>query len=241
MTDEPTEPPATNRRSRAGSGAVATVLVAVLGFTMAVQIRSHDDDTLATARTEDLVRILADLDAQRTRLRDEIAGLTADRDELTSGDAGHRAALDRATELADSVGILAGTLPATGPGLSLVFTAGSAPIRPAVMLDAVEELRGAGAEAMQLDGGSQSVRIVASSYFATRDDVLVVDGVELAAPYTLQVIGDPDTMATALNIPGGVADTVEKDGGTVKVRQPGAVNVTTLTHAQSPQYAEPLD
>lgn len=234
--------PDTTRLRKPHIGITAAILVGILGFILAVQIRSHDEETLASARTEDLVRILADLDSQRTRLREEIADLSADRDELTTGSAGHQAALERAEELADSVGILAGTLPATGPGLVLTFTPGDSPIRAAVMLDAVEELRGAGAEAMQLAGSNHgAARIIAASYFAEKGDDLIVDGVDLTPVYELTVIGDPDTMATALNIPGGVADTVKKDGGTVMVAQPGTVNVTTLAEAKTPQYAKPLD
>lgn len=220
----------------------AALLVGVLGFTLAVQIRSHDDDGLGAARTEDLVRILADLDSQRTRLTEEIGELRQDRDELASGSEGRQAALERAEELADSVGIMAGTLPASGPGLELSFSAGEDPIRAVVMLDAVQELRGAGAEAMQLAGGDDTaVRVVAATYFAESGSDLLVDGQTLSPAYRLTVIGDPDTMATALNIPGGVVDTVKKDGGTVSVRQPGTVTVTALAEPAEPRYAEPAD
>lgn len=221
---------------------LAMVLVAVLGFTIAVQIRSHSEDTLEGARTQDLVRILADLDAQRSRLSDEIVELEQARDELASGSQGHQAALERAQELADAVGILAGTVKATGPGIELVFTPGDNPIRAAVMLDAVQELRGAGAEAMQINGANGAgVRIIASSFFAEADGELLVDRVRLTAEYRLIAIGDPETMATALRIPGGVEDTVKKDGGTVMVRQPGTVDVTALADAVEPEYAEPVD
>ena len=84
------------------------------------------------------------------------------------------------------------------------------------MLEAVEELRGAGAEAMQIAGASgPAVRIVASTYFADGAGGLVVDGQTLPAPYTLTVIGPAATMQTALMIPGGVADAVARDGGTL--------------------------
>lgn len=229
------------RRSRHVS-VLAAVLVAVLGFTIAVQIRSHGDDSLEVARTEDLVRILADLDAQRSRLSDEIAELEVARDELASGSQGHQAALERAQELADAVGILAGTVPATGPGLELVFSPGDDPVRAAVMLDAIQELRGAGAEAMQISGaGGAAVRVIASTSFAESGGDLVIDGVRLSPDFRLIAIGDPETMATALRIPGGVEDTVKKDGGTVMVRQPGIVEVTALAEAAEPEYAEPVD
>ena len=88
------------------------------------------------------------------------------------------------------------------------------------MLEAVEELRGAGAEAMQIAGASgPAVRIVASTYFADGAGGLVVDGQTLPAPYTLTVIGPAATMQTALMIPGGVADSVARDGGTLQVDQ----------------------
>src|SRR2546421_549005 len=96
----------------------------------------------------DLVRILSDLDAREERLRAEIASLEDTQRQLASGAQGREAALDQARRRADALGILAGTLPAQGPGLQIRFTAGGEPVRAATVLDAVEELRGAGAEAM---------------------------------------------------------------------------------------------
>ena len=88
------------------------------------------------------------------------------------------------------------------------------------MLDAVQELRGAGAEAMQISGGDgATVRIIASTYFLDSDGgISVVDGRRLTGPYTITVIGDPKTMRTALNIPGGVVASVSGDGGNVTSR-----------------------
>ncbi|CAM3523517.1 DUF881 domain-containing protein [Stackebrandtia soli] len=241
-TDTGDEPEAESPRRGRGVSVLTALLVGILGFAIAVQTTRTDTSDLDSARTEDLARILADLDAQRTRLTAEIAQLETDRDELASGSEGQDAALERARELADSVGILAGTLPATGPGLVLTFEAGDEPIRAAVILDAVQELRGAGAEAMSITGGNgRTVRIVASTYFGESGGNLLVDGVTLTASQRLTVIGDPDTMSTALEIPGGVADTVQKDGGTVMVREPGTVDITTVVEPSDPEYAEPVN
>jgi hypothetical protein len=46
-------------------------------------------------------------------------------------------------------------------------------------------------------------------------------------------------MRTALTIPGGVADAVGRDGGTVIVDEPGAVTVDTLHTANELRYARP--
>lgn len=242
MSDLPRPTAAPAVRKRGGTGLVIALLVGLLGFGISVQFKaSNSDAELAAARPEDLVRILSDLDAQQDRLRREISDLEDTRRQLDSGAQGRDAALAEARKRADELGILAGTLPAEGPGLSIEITPGSEKVKAEVILDAVEELRGAGAEAMQIagrDGGA--VRIVAATYFVDGDnDRLVVAGLSLAAPYTIMVIGGPDTMRTALNIPGGVVDSVRQHGGTVLVREADLVRVTALHTAGELKYAKP--
>ncbi|GAA3210173.1 hypothetical protein GCM10010532_034180 [Dactylosporangium siamense] len=235
-------PPARGGRQRGGTGLVIALLIALLGFAISVQFKaSNSDAELAAARPEDLVRILSDLDAQQDRLRREISDLEDTRRQLDSGAQGRDAALAEARKRADELGILAGTLPAEGPGLSIEITPGTEKVKAEVVLDAVEELRGAGAEAMQINGhDGGTVRIVAATWFADGDnDRLVVAGLSLAAPYTIMVIGGPDTMRTALNIPGGVVDSVRQHGGTVLVREADPVRVTALHTAGELKYAKP--
>ncbi len=224
------------------AGAVVGLLLVLLGFALVVQLRSNaTDPELAAARPEDLVRILSDLDARQSRLRQEIASLEESRRQLASGAQGREAALAEARRRADQLGILAGTLPAEGPGLSIRFNPGTERIRAETILDAVEELRGAGGEAMQIAGATGGpVRIVASTSFVAAGDELLVEGQRLTAPYTIVVIGDPQTMQTALNIPGGVADTVRRRGGTVNVQAADLVQVTALHQAGTPKYARPV-
>ncbi|PZF85679.1 DUF881 domain-containing protein, partial [Micromonospora endophytica] len=219
------------------------VLLALLGFTLAVQLKqSSTDSALTTARQEDLVRILYDLDAREMRLRQDIGALEESQRQLRSGEQGRQAALEEATRRADELGILAGTLPARGPGLAVRFEAGAKPISAVRLLDAVQELRGAGAEAMQISGGDRgAVRIVASTYFLSEQDgSLVVDGRRLTGPFTITVIGDPATMRTALNIPGGVVATVAGDGGNVIVEDREVAEVSALHAPSTLEHARPV-
>lgn len=229
------------RRRPARAGVLIGLLIGLLGFGLAVQLRSTQaDPALATARQEDLVRILDDLDGRKERLRDEIASLEARKQQLNSGAKGRQAALDEARRRADELGILAGTLAAEGPGLMIEFRPGDERVKADHILNAVEELRGAGAEAMQIGGArGPAVRIVASTYFVDDGGRLTVDGERLSAPYTLTVIGEPRTMRTALEIPGGVVSEVSKDGGTVTVNEPKQVKVTALRRTEQPKYARP--
>ncbi|MFB9238321.1 DUF881 domain-containing protein [Plantactinospora siamensis] len=225
------------------AGGMIAVLLLLLGFALAVQLRSNSSDqTLASARQEDLVRILSDLEAQQQRLRLDIAGLEDSQRQLASGAQGRQAALEEATRRADELGILAGTLPARGPGLTVRFSPGSKPIGAATVLDAVQELRGAGAEAMEISGGDgATVRIIASTYFLDADGgAITVTGRRLTGPFTLTVVGEPETMRTALNIAGGVVASVAGDGGNVIVDEHDVVDIRALSPASSLKYAHPV-
>ncbi|HLL67491.1 MAG TPA: DUF881 domain-containing protein [Micromonosporaceae bacterium] len=239
---DPEAAPVAGRRLSA-AGAVIGLLLVLLGFALVVQVRSNTttDAQLTSARPEDLVRILSDLDSRQERLRQEIADLEDTRRQLASGAQGREAALAEAQRRADELGILAGTLPAVGPGLSIRLSAGEEPLRAVTVLDAVEELRGAGAEAMQISGVNGTVvRVVASTYFVDSADRLTVDDAELTSPFTIDVIGDPQTMQTALNIPGGVVDSLRQHGGTVAVHDSDAIGVTALHRSTGLRHARPV-
>lgn len=228
-------------RPRGGVLAIAALL-ALLGFSLVVQVKSiSTDSALATTRQEDLVRILSDLESQEERLRQEVAALEESQRQLTSGAQGRAAALEEATRQADELGILAGTLPATGPGLMVRFTAGDKPVRAFTILDAVQELRGAGAEAMQISGVTGgTVRVVASTAFLDAEEALSAGGKRLTGPYTITVIGDPNTMRTALNIPGGVVASVRGDGGNVTIEERPTVEVSALAAPVDLRHARPV-
>ncbi|WKU06368.1 DUF881 domain-containing protein [Micromonospora sp. HUAS LYJ1] len=242
---EAVEGPAAGAAGRRVSpaGVMIATLLALLGFTLVVQLKTTSTDpTLAATRQEDLVRIFSDLDSREKRLQQDIEGLEDSQRQLRSGEQGRQAALEEATKRADELGILAGTLPARGPGLAVRFEPGGKPIRADRVLDAVQELRGAGAEAMQISGGDRaSARIIASTYFLDgAGDVLVVDGRPLTGPYTITVIGDPETMRTALNIPGGVAASVRGDGGNVSVEEREVAEVSALHAPLKLEHARPV-
>jgi uncharacterized protein YlxW (UPF0749 family) len=225
------------------AGATIALLLGLLAFALVVQVQSNVGDTqLENARQDDLVRILSDLNAREQRLRTDITTLQATLAQLGAGAQGRDAALAEARRRADDLGILAGTLAAQGEGLVLRMVPKDAAIRASTVLEAVEELRGAGAEAMQIAGQSgPAVRVVASTYFGDGPGGLIVDGAVIPAPYTLTVIGPAATMKTALMIPGGVADSVAREGGTLLVDEATQVVVDALHPAESLEHAKPVD
>jgi uncharacterized protein YlxW (UPF0749 family) len=216
---------------------LAGLLCAVLGFALVVQVRQTQEADLGSLRDSDLVRILDDLGERNERLDSEEAELSRVRSELESGTSARAAAQEAARRQVDALGILAGTAAAEGPGLSLVLTDPDGVLSAAQLLDAVQELRDSGAEAMQVGG----VRIVASTSFTDTADGIEVDGTLLEQPYEFVVIGDPPTLETALEIPGGVVETATSRGALVRTTQREEVVVDALRTPQTPQYARPAE
>ena len=84
------------------------------------------------------------------------------------------------------------------------------------------------------------VRIVASTWFRDGDDGVIADGKTLDKPYTFTVIGDPQTMSSAMEIPGGVSESVRSKGGELTIREYESINVEALHTDSSPRYAQPV-
>jgi uncharacterized protein YlxW (UPF0749 family) len=230
------------------------VLLALLGFAAVVQVRStQDDGLLASARQEDLVQILDDLTSRSLRLRQEISTLTSTQERLTTGSGQDEAAVAEARRRAQVLGILAGTVAARGPGVLVTIDDPDKEITAEVLLDALEEMRDAGAEAIQLEGSvdpatntaaeGQIVRVVAATSFVEADDRggIEVDGTLLQPAYRFVIVGDPATIAAALAIPGGVIDNVEQSGGRALVVRRENVLVGALRPLDRPRYARPAD
>jgi uncharacterized protein YlxW (UPF0749 family) len=224
------------RRRDPLAAALIGVLTLLLGFAFAVQVRNvGTDQILAGAREEDLVRILDDLNAREERLREQIADQRAALQQLTSSDSQSATALEEARRRAEAIGILNGTIAARGPGLTMTVRDPDDAVRVADILDAIQELRGAGAETMQIDG----VRVGVSTAVTGDPGKLMVDGRPITAPYEFVVIGSPQNMETAMNIPGGVVPRFTSRGASPSIVQSDEVVVDALRALDTPQYASP--
>jgi uncharacterized protein YlxW (UPF0749 family) len=221
--------------------ALAAVLTFALGFAVVTQLRQTQQEGLSALRETDLVRILDDVGQREARLEADARDLEATQQRLQSGSNSSQAALEAAQSRLDTLGVLTGTAPATGPGIRLVVSDPNGKVRAATLLDTLQELRDAGGEAFEIgavDGAR--VRVIASTYISDGDDGgIVVDGVALQSPYRIRVIGDSRTLAGALDIPGGVLDVLSQSKAQGVVTQRSVVAIHSLRPTPTPQYARP--
>ncbi|MFW6719624.1 DUF881 domain-containing protein [Streptomyces sp. MAR4 CNY-716] len=219
---------------------IVALLLFVLGLGLAIQVRSTGESSaLRGARQEDLVRILDELDDRTQRLEDERERLEDQKAELeNSSDQAEEAR--RQTEAKErQLGVLAGTVAAEGPGIEITVRgpegAGSeGAVEADMLLDTIQELRAAGAEAIQING----VRVVAGTHFAdSGENDVAIDGRTVSQPYVFRVIGRAEDLEPALNIPGGVVQTMEEEQATVSIEPRDTVLVDALRREKRPDYA----
>ncbi|WP_164512428.1 DUF881 domain-containing protein [Nocardioides baekrokdamisoli] len=202
------------------------VLLAVLGFAAVTQVRTNSDDTNYSAyREQDLVDLLSALSATSERVQSQITQLEQTRLHLQQNTSDRQAALAQADKQLSDLKILAGTVPAQGPGIAITITDPDNGVATASVLDLIEELRSAGVEAMSFN---DRVRVVADTAIDATGAGITVDGVQLHSPYVLTAIGDPTTLAGAVTFARGPEYILEHD-------VQGNPNGATVDVAQKPQ------
>ncbi|HET8717245.1 MAG TPA: DUF881 domain-containing protein [Nocardioidaceae bacterium] len=229
------------RRPGSRGQITAAVLLAVVGFASVVQVRATEaDDVYAGMRQEDMLQLLNSLAAASERTENQIAELEDTRSSLRNNTEARQAALEEARRKADVLGILAGTLPAVGPGVVVTVKDPQGAVGVDQLLNGVEELRDAGAEAIEVN---DTVRVVAQTAFKDGDTGIVVGEQPLAPPYTIEAIGDPHTLTTGLNFHGGFVDLIEGEavGGDVVIKQASTVEIASTREPESARYSEPVE
>jgi uncharacterized protein YlxW (UPF0749 family) len=237
--------PSTRDRLRAsllhpGRGQIlAAVILLVVGAAGVMQIRINAaGDTYASARREDLIQLLDGLSAESRRLEGEIAQLEQTRSNLQSGADTQRVAREEAEKHLSELSILAGTAPAEGPGIRMRIADPKAAVDAGVLLDAVEEMRDAGAEVIEVNN---TIRIVGSTWFGSDARGLVIDGKPVSRPITFEVIGEPHSLEEAARFRGGIVSEITgpKIGGQVQIEPQSRVVIESLHAASENQYARP--
>ena len=235
MTAPVAAPPGRIERLRAGFGGPVLLALAatVVGFLLVGQLQGEQAERapLEAESEGDLARILSDLNGEADALQGEIAELRIQLSDLRRSSQDETAAADAADEQLRSLQVLAGTTPVQGPGVLVTVTDPSGSLTYDTLIDIVQELRDAGAEAVAIN----DIRIGVATAFAERDQKITVDGTALTAPYRIAAIGQPATLDGGLKIPGGAVDAVTTVRG-VKVDVARRVEVDLPALARPPRF-----
>ncbi|OBG74483.1 hypothetical protein A5700_04700 [Mycobacterium sp. E1214] len=228
-------------RSRLGFGALAVLLCLLLGIAIVTQVRQTESgDSLETARPADLLVLLDSLRQREGTLNTEVDELQNTLNALQASGNNDQAAVAAARARLAALSILVGAVGATGPGATVAIDDPGPGVSPETMLDVINELRAAGAEAIEVNDAHQSVRVGVDTWVVGAPGSLIIDTRTLSPPYSILAIGDPPTLAAAMNIPGGAEDSVKRVGARMSVQQADRVDITTLRQPKPHQYAQPV-
>ena len=210
-------------------------LTIILGIFLSLAIKQNDEPKLlSSAREDELVRILDDLSKQKDNLELELIKQSQILESLKSGS--NEEAKKAAQNRIDQLILLSGTAPVTGRGIQVLITGDVYSVSAYTVLDSVQELRDAGAVAIEINGN----RIINSTYFHDTSDGITVNQAKIRSPYRISALGDPETLATALKIPGGLAEKVTTSGGQVVITQYATLVIESTVDLITPQYAVPV-
>lgn len=198
------------------------VVCFVLGVLLVTQFRTQNriTQTIAPASSADQVAIMTSLVDSNAQLRTQVDSLESDLAQYQSDAADGKSNVDSLASDLELMRILNGLVEVTGPGVRVTV---SGQMRAVEIQDLLNELRNSGAEGISLNGN----RVVARTSVVTDDNGQIsVDTVQISSPYVLEVIGDPETLRTALERKGGMVSLLKYNYGEQAVKVESVEQIT---------------
>lgn len=225
---------------------VSFVLMAfVLGLMLALQFKiiNRGVDTVPYDRAQQLNQELKTLEKECAALEAEASDLEK---KLAQANKGYMYAEQALKSELEKVKKAAGLLPVSGPGIRIVmkniplekkteyqhlFT-----IRDEDILRVINELKGAGAKALSINGQ----RIMATTEIRLAGSFINVNTVRILPPYEIIALGDPSALRSALEIEGGLVDYFQDWGILLMVEELDNVTVPAYKGDLEFKYAKPV-
>ena len=222
------------------------VVSVVLGLMLAMQFRStvagqNQNAGVPFDRAQELTVEIRQLEKEKDALQLESDDLTY---KLNLANKGQAQAVQAINSELNKVRMMAGMLPVKGTGVEVVLdnrSDGRGPdenlfaVRDDDILKVLNELRGAGAEAMSING----VRVVATSEIRLAGSFINVNLTRVLPPYRIEAIGDQYTLKSSLEISGGVVEYLKGMEIKVSVEKKNEISIPAYSGRHRFDYAKP--
>ncbi len=202
-----------------------------LSFAIVCQINfeSNSVQSLENQSTDTLVAMVRNLNDYRNRLNNELTQL-----ERTESSRNVTTSLEQQL---NSARIFAGTVPVSGPGVSVTITA-DYDLYSMDVIDIVNELKVSGAEVIAINNQRVSSKTRLTQETDSDEHLfLAMNGERLLTPIVITAIGDPATLEKGLTFTGGIIDNLNTLYGIYPiVRQEQEVIVPAADLNTNPAY-----
>lgn len=225
--------------------AIALVCV-VLGFMLSMQFKVQKQVTLQDVtsfqRAQELAGQLQKAETERDKMMLELEDLRGQVRSMANRQAEFK---DLALQL-EMAQFHAGLIPVAGPGVVITMmdsskpvTAGENPnnfiIHDEDVLRVVNELAAGGAEAMAIN----EQRLISRSEIRCTGPTITINGVRTAPPIVIKAIGDPAALDAAINMRGGVGDSLRQWGIQITVKKEQNITVPAYKGSLKLQHGTP--
>lgn len=214
------------------------VVSIILGVFISIQLKviSLENNGMTTSKKgEQLALELKSLRKEEEELKEEIDEIKESINKYKGSE--EENSKDSILSEIEKYEILAGYTDVVGKGIEVKIKTTNSPIGDEtgksiiynydLLLSLINKLNSAQANAISINGE----RIVSSTYFHLKSDKLYINDVQIDEPFTIKAIGNPDTLASALQIKYGIVWELEKYyGATVEIEKKGDVKINGISN-----------
>ncbi|MGI6778677.1 MAG: DUF881 domain-containing protein [Acetivibrionales bacterium] len=188
-----------------------TLICIILGTMIAWQYKSINYNqealTYQNRRVEELKNELITLQKNNNDLSTRLQELTEENRELENAKAGGDELTQALQKRLDRARVFAGFTDVKGKGIIITIeNTEFASVDMYDIFDVINELRAAGAQAISVN----DERIVATSEVREAGSYIMINGVQMEAPFVIKAISDPDKLERSLTLIDGIVEKLER-------------------------------
>lgn len=209
------------------------VVSVILGIFISIQLKvvnMENSGMTTTKKGEQLAQELKSLKKEEEELKDEIDDIKENINKYKGTE--DQNGQDSILSEIEKYEVLAGYTDVKGKGIEVKIKPTSGVIGEDMgksimynydlLLSLINKLNSAQANAISINGQ----RIVGNTYFHLKSDKLYINDIQISEPFIVEAIGDPDTLASALQIKYGIVWEIEKYyGATVEIEKKDNVKI----------------
>ncbi len=230
-----------------------TFLCAILGMLIAASLRTQGNIRrnygVAGMRFDELAGLYQGKSRENDRLRLQIENLEKKNTDLLNTMAAGTSETSAINKELQEAKFLAGLTELEGSGLTVTLRDSQKKdvdtdlmdiqayiIHDLDIRDITNELKAAGAEAVSVNGQ----RLTATSAIRCAGPVILVNDVDVAAPYVIKAVGEPKTLESALRMRGGIVERLP-DPKMIEIQQSQKVGIEPFSGSRQFRYAHKVE
>lgn len=209
-----------------------TIICFIIGLMLITQYRSVSQlgGFVSTTRAQELAGELTELKKEKSGLINKIAQLEKEIKEFEDQVVQDNKIVENLRTNTEKAQMIAGLLDVKGPGIviSLDYTplegeTGFDPflIYPEYLLLLLNELNSSGAEAISIN----EQRIISTSEIRLAGNHIVINGEKFSRPFVFKVIGDGQTLQSAIQLRGGIVDLLNSNYIQVTIKKEEEITI----------------